>query len=60
MIIGLGEIHALARVCYHAQELSLLAAKDWVEPAEIAMVKAALDSAYDELTHPRREKHDVN
>ena len=60
MIYGLQEANALARICYHAQELSLLTANHWVVPAEIAEVKAALDLAYNELTNPRKDYNDVN
>lgn len=60
MIWGLQEANALARVSYHAQELSLLTAKQGVPAAELAEVKRALDEAFQEMFTQPKGKHGVN
>lgn len=60
MVYGLDGAAAIARVCYHAQELSLLTAQGFVDVVEISLVKADLDRAFADLTNPTREKHEPN
>jgi len=60
VIYGLTECSALARVSYHAQELSLLTAQYGVGSAEIIRVKADLDAAYNDLLNRPLENKDVN
>ena len=58
MTFGLESVTALARVCYHAQELSLLTASSRVDEREIVAVKRALDQAWNEMFN--EERHEPN
>ena len=60
MIYGLQEANALARVCYHAQELSLLTSKSGVPARELFEVKQALDEAFRDIFDIPQEKHGSN
>ena len=60
MIWGLQEAAALARVSYHAQELSLLTARQGVPAKELVEVKQALDDAFHEMFTPLKGNNGVN
>ena len=60
MIYALQEANALARVCYHAQELSLLTAKSGVPASELFEVKQALDEAFRDIFDIPQETHGPN
>ena len=60
MIYGLQDAAALARVCYHAQELSLLTRKTGVPARELVEVKHALDEAFQEMFFHPKEPNGVN
>lgn len=58
MVYGLTAADALARVCYHAQELSLLTSSGPIYRDELEQAKRDLDRAYDDLLNPPREKNE--
>lgn len=60
MIFGLHEANALARVSYHAQELSLLTARYGIPVEELFEVKQALDQAFHDIFNIQQEKHGPN
>ena len=60
MVYGLTAVDALARVCYHAQELSLLTASTPIHIGELEQVKHDLDQAYKDLLYPPQENHEPN
>ena len=60
MIFGLDEAGALARVSYHAQELSLLTSRTNINPREIISVKMDLEKAFRDLFDLPTEKHELN
>ena len=60
MIYGLQEAGALARVSYHAQELSLMAAKHDIPAKELVEVKRALDEAFEEMFTPLKGPNGAN
>ena len=53
MILSLEGVPAPARVTYHAQELSLLMARDDVDQNKIVSVKRALDEAFQEMLNQK-------
>ena len=54
-MVYLLDASALARICYHAQELSLLTARELVDTDEVISVKKSLDEAFREMFN--EEKH---
>lgn len=58
MIYGLQDLDALARVCYHAQELSILSEGPFIPYGEMMDAKRDLDIAFMELMHKSKEKHE--
>ena len=50
MTYGLEGLTTLARVSYHAQELSLLTASQCRDEYKLRLVKRALDEAFHDLT----------
>lgn len=57
---GLQDLNALARVCFYAQELSILTESPPMHPAEVVEVKRALDGAFNDLLGQNKEKHEPN
>ena len=59
-VYGLEEAGPLARVCSHAQEVSLLTERATVNHKELLHEKKLLDQAFNELFDLPMEKHGIN
>lgn len=59
MILG-NEVGAPARICYYAQELSLLMARPAMDLQSIVQSKDQLDQAFRELIQQLQEDHELN